>query len=275
MNGRSVRHFALAVPLFALIACQEQAPDGTHAPTTPADLATVERPIVGGSLESGFEGVGALTLMYPSWGYQGEFCTGTLISSTWILTAAHCVVEDNGQLLNPSNVRFMIGTDARPSNTSNGPRQGTLYSVVSIHPHPNYDDDSLINDIALVRLSQPISGVPTYAANTGYPQVGTTATYIGFGATEGVGSTGSGQKRSAAFPITYVYPSQGVYTSDFDGQGTCFGDSGGPGLQNIGGTVKVVGVTSAGVSCNPNNPGCAPDPCRRATIHTRVDFNGN
>ena len=52
--------------------------------------------IVNGSLESGWQGVGALTYTLPGYGYQGEFCTATLITPQWVLTAGHCVSENDG-----------------------------------------------------------------------------------------------------------------------------------------------------------------------------------
>jgi len=243
---------------------------GCHDGAPPSDLATEQRPIVGGSLESGWEGVGALTLTLPWYGYQGSFCTATLIAPQWVLTAAHCLTEHDGISLQPQNVRFFVGTDARRAQ-GGGPVNGTLHQVQSFHLHPQYNNATLAHDIALVRLSQPLNGVPTYATNaSNLNAVGQSAFYVGFGATEGVNSTGSGQKRSVSTPISWIY--QDSYTSNFNGTGTCFGDSGGPGFLQFSGTWRIVGVNSAGVDCNPNvNPNCDPDPCRRMSIAVRVD----
>jgi len=260
--GRIVRTLGLALTLLA--ACQ-QTPGGDAT-------ATAELPIVNGSIEMGWPSVGALTAYYPpSWGgYAGAFCTATLIQPQWALTASHCLYDQDGYLIQPNQTRFFLGNDARRSNTYNGPVDGTLYQIDAVYPHPSYSDSTLSNDIALVHLASPINSTTPIATSTSYPQVGTTGTYIGFGATEGISETGSGIKRSTTFPISYVYSNEGVYVSDYNGTGTCFGDSGGPGLQQIGGVWQVIGITSAGTGCAPGQS-CDPDPCKRPTIHTRVD----
>ncbi|TNF31472.1 MAG: trypsin-like serine protease [Deltaproteobacteria bacterium] len=263
VTGRFVRSLGIT---FTLLAACQQTPSGPG-------LNTAELPIVNGVIETGWPSVGALTAYYPpSWGgYAGAFCTATLIQPQWALTAGHCMFDEQGNTIVPSQTRFFLGNDARRSNTYNGPIDGTLYAIDAVYPHSGYNDSSLANDIALVHLSSPITSTASIATSTDYPQTGTTATYIGFGATEGISETGSGIKRSTTFPISYVYSNEGVYVSDYNGTGTCFGDSGGPGLQQKSGVWKVIGITSAGTGCAPGQT-CDPDPCKRPTIHTRVDY---
>ncbi len=229
--------------------------DDKRTETGAGDPAVVSGPIVNGQFETGYAPVGALTAWFGGQ-YGGSFCTGTLIRADWVLTAAHCLEDTN-----PSGTRFYIGNDA------NNPNSGTFYRSLEFKIHEGYDDRSLENDIALVRLQSPVAGVPPIPYNVANlnPYEGQEAFYVGFGAVEGINETGSGVKRSTSFAITRVF--QRVFESEYDGTGTCFGDSGGPALLSINGTQSVVGVTSAGAVGGG-------DPCRTATISTRVDAYG-
>lgn len=256
---------ALGSLALVFTACQQQGP----APG-PGGVGLAELPIVNGQAESGYPGVGALVSVLPYWGYQGSFCTATLIGPQWVLTAGHCLSPENNDGVAPSTTRFMVGNDARPNQAGN-PTNGTLYAVDAFYVHPQYNGSQIVNDIAIAHLSQPVPNAQIFEPNSTYlNQSGQTAFYVGFGAVEGVNESGSGLKRSTSFPISWIY--NDTYISNFGASGTCFGDSGGPGLLSIGGSQKIIGITSAGAGCNPDtDPSCDPDPCKRATIHTRVD----
>ncbi|MFH1807605.1 MAG: MopE-related protein [Pseudomonadota bacterium] len=237
---------------------------------TPRDAIEVQdpsqrHPIVGGVVESGWNGVGALVAQVPFWGYEGSFCTGSLIDPRWVLTAAHCVEDEAGGLLDPSTVRFYLGPDARPAADGGPPASGTLVPVQSFHRHPQWDSENLRNDIAMVRLAQAVQGAPIYAYNQqslSAALVGHPVLYVGFGATEGINVTGGGLKRSTQILVSSIGSS--VYVGNFSGTGVCFGDSGGPGLLQENGTWRVIGINSSVASSGG-------DPCKGSYNHTRVD----
>jgi V8-like Glu-specific endopeptidase len=231
--------------------------------SNPAELDHTQSQIVGGQNESGWPGVGALTGRVPGYGYIGSFCTGALITSDWVLTAAHCLLESGEQGFSPTtnNVRFYVGTNANPTNNGGEP-SGSFYSVDRFIVHPNYNAQDLTDDIALMHLSQPANGVETYDYNEYNlnQYVGNSAFYVGYGANNGRTQGGSGVKRSTNLTIGQVDTLQ--YVSQYSGSGTCFGDSGGPGLLNIQGQWRIIGVNSA-VAGNV--------PCEEFYISTRVD----
>ncbi|CAF3960025.1 unnamed protein product [Rotaria sp. Silwood1] len=91
-------------------------------------------------------------------------CSGTIITDSYILTAAHCV----NRLQNSSleNVTIAAGihqlSDERP----------IIRNVDKIFIHPNYLEmaDNLIHDIAIVHLSEPLDlGMNLYLARTCRP----------------------------------------------------------------------------------------------------------
>ena len=252
---RPIRLIHVAALVAALAAC---------GPNTGGGTASLISPIEGGSVETGWPGVGALTIYSPGYGgYAGAFCTATLVAPQWVLTAAHCVTPTSELPVSPEITRFFIGSDARPG--SGGTPSGTLVQAHKFFPRSDYSGTD--NDIALVQLSEPVSGVTPYPISTtamSNSLDGQGVFYVGFGASEGVKQTGSGLKRSATIPIYAVYDASYQSDSGSSGPWVCFGDSGGPGFMQIGGTWKVVGV-------NDSVGGQGSDACQGPSNQARVD----
>ena len=120
--------------------------------------------IVNGEETSAFESVGMV-----NYG-----CSGTLISPTHVLTAAHCTVG-----VNDTGGTFQVN--------------GQTYRTSRIVNHPDYRPNQIgsdsANDISIMVLDRPVQGVTPYQINRAAPSVGQLLTLVGFGG-GGTGNSG-------------------------------------------------------------------------------------
>ncbi|MEU3661022.1 serine protease [Streptomyces sp. NPDC032940] len=179
---------------------------------------------------------------------QNQFCGGTLVSPTKVVTAAHCMVGETTRSVRVVGGRtYLNGTN------------GTVAQVSKIWIDPAYTDATNGDDVAVLTLSTSMPYTPASyvsSSDTSVYAAGTTARVLGWGTTRENGSS-SNQLRTATVPIVSDSGCRTSYGSDFvasdmvcagytsGGVDTCQGDSGGPLL--IGGVLA--GITSWGEGC--------------------------
>ena len=183
-------------------------------------------------------------------------CTGTLIASDVVLTAAHCLCGHPVDELS-----FAIET----GNGASGGIASILVEVdvIEAEAHAGYDPVSLVNDVALLYLDRPVTfAEPLPFAGRPLPAVpDEKLLFSGYGYAN-LDKTLSGDKRCADLGVSVICNGTFYYVTDELGQQTCNGDSGGPALMTVGGRSTIVGVTSWG------------DPeCTRFGVDTDVGFH--
>ena len=96
--------------------------------------------------------VGGETANVATWNWvvfmtiANEFsCVGSILSPSWIITAAHCV-----ESYRASQIIVYAGSNDRLSGTQ-------LRSVSQVIAHPSYNNTTFVNDIALLQLKFPLN----------------------------------------------------------------------------------------------------------------------
>lgn len=217
----------------------------------------------------------------PQSQYSSQFCGGTLIAASWVLTAAHCMRND-GKTLAAGDFIVLTGS----TDLEGGSRVAAKSIVINEH----YDENSMDHDVALIQLAHPVDLPPAPLDLDGAPAA--KATVLGWGMDEngeyprqllgtevdvvppescnvpikaiyakalraGIddlatqyrikpdesGRVADELARNIADPLTDTMLCAGLKSGKRD---ACYGDSGGPLIADIGGKPTQLGIVSWG-----------------------------
>jgi len=190
------------------------------------------------------------------------------VNNNWVITAGHCVY---GNTNTPQNFGVKAGVHDQTCNTANC---ATQVNVAQIYLHPGYNPNTLVNDIALIRLSTPLT-YGTTIQPVCLPNADASVTVSPNRAwTTGWGTTragGGGAVATLLRQVSVPFVNHTVCNNNYGGQVTqsvmtcagatgidsCQGDSGGPLVrQSTGNNWYQYGITSWGQGCaNAGYPG--------------------
>lgn len=185
---------------------------------------------------------------------SSHICGASLVADGWLLTAAHCVTDAQGNLDRPANTyRVCVGVQRLSDCGGNN-----VAGVNEIRVHPNWRGavgNANNGDLALLRVNSAFSGntkVVLASDPSHTPGDGGAALIRGWGRTDSDGPPATLTDELLGLNQTITTsgcPAGHVCAVATATQGVCNGDSGGP-LRSPGadGQWRQVGITSFGSS---------------------------
>ncbi|MFI1977911.1 serine protease [Streptomyces wedmorensis] len=190
-------------------------------------------------------------------------CGGALIGERYVVTAAHCVT---GSYSRTERVGVLLGEHDLASREDSP--NAVMAAAARMIVHPEYDPESQRNDIALVRLAEPVAfgrdvrpvALPASFARGAFDHTRVEAP--GWGATSFGGPTSDVLRtvtlETMSNPVCgtrgmpQVTPAQ--LCTYAPGRDTCRYDSGGPLVHTVARKPYLVGLVSYGKGCATDTP---------------------
>lgn len=208
-------------------------------------------------------------LLYEPYRNQ-EFCVGSLIDRTSIVTAAHCATDP------ARDISVTVGKTVLSDDS-----EGVVREVAQKRVHPRHGRPCLdCYDVAVLNFSKPVhrSYKPIVIGPSTLEAEGSDAVVAGWGAVDSTGTVFPDRMHAAVVQIRSDRYSKGQWGGLFNapimigahgidsGTDTCVGDSGGPLFSNTPDGQRLLGVTSYGPALCGNN--------RQPGVYTELNAKG-
>jgi secreted trypsin-like serine protease len=199
------------------------------------DVVQGEDRIIGGQKDNGDPSIVAVLALQPGT-TNASICTGSVIDSRVILTAAHCV--------HPGVLGYKPEVRVLTKSSLTGAAAADFLAVKSVAWHPFFIGTTVFasrNDIAVVVLDQPTSLAPLKINRDKLEGTdGATIRVVGYGTTKDGDGTTAGTKHTADVKLSAIEKDH--FLAFAPGITQCHGDSGGPALLKKGKEEVIIGV---------------------------------
>lgn len=235
---------------------------GTAHASAGGPRSQVGADIVGGT--SATQGaLGFMAFIQSSTNAGRTDCSGTVVSPSLVMTAAHCAINATTGAVNPPGSFVAVTGSANLMNANLIQVSG----VSKVLTDPAYGAARHDADAALLVLSTPTTAPTVALAASGLEHAGTAATIAGWGLTNSSATSAPEVLRLAGTVVqSPAFCAQ--YSPDFDAlqicaidypddrASICFGDSGGPLLVSYNHQFVEIGINTYVVSnaCTPTLP---------------------
>ncbi|MEU6079292.1 serine protease [Streptomyces sp. NPDC047108] len=192
-----------------------------------------------------------------------QFCGGSLINQSVVMTAAHCVEGMDAKDLQVAVGRTQL-SDSDQGQIRNARKSTGEGDPGGITVHPRYTKGDAAYDMAFIELAKPVKGIaPVKLPTPGTDALirpGAKATVTGWGNTDTDMPHFPDRLREVKVPllshdeckVSYdSYNSKVNICAGVEGKDSCQGDSGGPMFRNVPGREQPfqIGIVSYGDGC--------------------------
>ncbi|MFF3340809.1 trypsin-like serine protease [Streptomyces flavidovirens] len=187
-------------------------------------------------------------------------CSGVLVSSEWLMTAASCFAENPAVSLAVPAGAPALKTVATIGRTDLTTTAGEVRRVVELVPRTD-------RDMVLARLNRAVTTITPITVDTVAPKSGEELQFAGFGRTATEWSPL--KLHTGSYTVGTTATATATNVTGKNGTAACMGDTGGPVVRVTDGTLALAGITSQSYQ-----GGCfGTDPAETRTEGVLADVN--
>jgi V8-like Glu-specific endopeptidase len=222
------------------------------------DLQGSEEAIVGGTNDSGDPSIIEIVIETDDGGFT---CTGTFIGPRTVLTAGHCVTEEDDPQKLVAGATFTIQRNAVEDDATKTDR--ITVPRANVHVHPGYDGEAA-HDVAILVLAKDVKvkPIPILREPMTKSMIGKKVRIVGYGMTSATASDDEQLRKRVTTTTIRGIDGDLVHIGD-TGHQACDGDSGGPALLKIDGVETLIATDDLASDDNAN--------CKKGDLYQRVD----